>query len=124
MIVRLSSAAVLGLALFMSPVAADAQAPKSIMTPESVNTKVGTLSFQNGTPSAETSAAVYDHLDFTYAFRAFTDTFKGVSIQAVREGFEAAGIKDNEVLIFSELMDAGVAVPDGERRHRVLPKCC
>ncbi|MFV0512252.1 MAG: DUF1254 domain-containing protein [Jhaorihella sp.] len=50
--------------------------------------------------------AVYDHLDFSYAFRAFTDTFQGVSMQALLEGFEAAGIKDNEVLIFSELMDS------------------
>jgi len=54
----------------------------------------------------DTAAAVYDYLDSTYAFRAFTDTLKGVSMQALLEGFEAAGIKNNEVPIFSELMDA------------------
>jgi len=78
----------------------------TISTPPSVDTRIGTLEFNDGAPSRDTAAAVYDNLDFTYAFRAFTDTFKGVSIRAVREGFEAAGIKDNEVLVFSELMDS------------------
>ncbi|WP_285671220.1 DUF1254 domain-containing protein [Paralimibaculum aggregatum] len=79
---------------------------RSISTPDSVQSRIGALSFTDGAPSAETAAAVYDHLDFTYAFRAFTDTFKGVSVRAVLEGFEAAGIKDNEILLFSELMDS------------------
>ncbi len=70
----------------------------SISTPDSVDTRIGTLTFKDGTPSADTTQAVYDNLDFTYAFRAFTDTFKGVSMQALLEGFEAAGIKDHEVL--------------------------
>ena len=83
-----------------------AEVPQSITTPDSVETRIGTLHFKDGAPSAETAAAAYDNLDFTYAFRAFTDAFKGVSMQAVREGFEAAGIKDNEILLFSELMDS------------------
>jgi len=83
-----------------------AEVPRSITTPDTVETRIGTLHFKDGAPSAETAAAAYDNLDFTYGFRAFTDTFKGVSIQAVLEGFEAAGIKDNEILLFSELMDS------------------
>lgn len=80
--------------------------PPQVTTPDQVETSIGTLQFKDGTPSADTVAKVYDHLDFTYAFRAFTDTFKGVSMQALLEGFEAAGIKDNEILLFSELMDS------------------
>jgi hypothetical protein len=83
-----------------------AESLASISTPDSVETSIGTLTFKDGAPSADTAAAVYDNLDFTYAFRAFTDTYKGVSIEAVHQGFLAAGIKDNEVLLFSELMDA------------------
>ncbi len=78
----------------------------SVSTPDKVETRIGTLEFKDGAPSDKTAAAAYDNLDFTYAFRAFTDTFKGVSMQAVLEGFEAAGIKDNEILLFSELMDS------------------
>ena len=82
------------------------EALQSISTPASVETRIGTLDFKDGAPSAETAAAVYDNLDFTYAFRAFTDTFKGVSMQAILEGLQAAGIKENEVVVFSELMDS------------------
>jgi len=78
----------------------------SISTPESVETRIGTLDFENGTPSAETAAAVYDNLDFIYAFRAFTDTLQGVSLEAMRQGFADVGVKDNEFIIWSELMDA------------------
>jgi hypothetical protein len=83
-----------------------AQMPESITTPDSVDTRIGTLTFKDGTPSPDTASAVYDNLDFTYAFRAFTDTFKGVSVEAIRQGLEAAGVKDNELIIFSQLMDA------------------
>ncbi|RYH11111.1 DUF1254 domain-containing protein [Tropicimonas sp. IMCC6043] len=83
-----------------------AEALATITTPDTVESKIGTLNFKDGAPNETTAKAVYDNLDFTYAFRAFTDTFKGVSVQAVLEGFEAAGIKDGEILIFSELMDS------------------
>ena len=88
------------------PVVAETPIPPEITTPNRVETRIGTLEFRDGAPSADTATAVYDNLDFTYAFRAFTDTFKGVSMQALLEGFEAAGIKDNEILLFSELMDS------------------
>lgn len=97
------------LAVLSAPVLAQspqATVPDSITTSNSVESHIGTLEFRDGAPSADTATAVYDNLDFTYAFRAFTDTFKGVSMQALLEGFEAAGIKDNEVLMFSELMDS------------------
>jgi len=97
------------LALVLSPVASAQVSPQAFdasSTPDSVDTRIGKLQFEDGTPSAETAEAVYDHLDFTYAFRAFTDTFKGVSMQAILEGFEAAGIEDNQILLFSKLMDS------------------
>lgn len=80
--------------------------PTSITTPDKVVSSIGTLEFKDGVPSKTTAEKVYNHLDFTYAFRAFTDTFKGVSMQAILEGFEAASIKDNEILLFSKLMDS------------------
>lgn len=97
------------LALLAAPVLAQSQqtaAPASITTPDSVDSTIGTLEFRDGAPSADTVTRVYDNLDMIYAIRAFTDTFKGVSVQAALEGFEAAGIKDNEILLFSELMDS------------------
>jgi hypothetical protein len=80
--------------------------PAAITTPDRVESRLGTLEFKDGAPSKDTLEKVYDHLDFTYAFRAFVDTYQGVSIQALRKGFVEAGVKDNEVIVFSQLMDA------------------
>ncbi|MBB4167447.1 DUF1254 domain-containing protein [Rhizobium sp. BK538] len=83
-----------------------AEVPPAITTPDKVETRIGTLDFKDGMPSKETIAKVYDNLDFTHAFEAFVNTLQGVSIHALHKGFLSAGVKDNEVLVFSELMDA------------------
>jgi hypothetical protein len=97
-------------ALLASPLIAAAQTtpamPASSNTPDKVESRIGTLEFKDGAPSQATLDKVYDHLDFTHAFRTFVDTFQGVSIQALRKGFVEAGVKDNEVIVFSQLMDA------------------
>ena len=80
--------------------------PAAITTPDTVETRSGTLDFKDGMPSKETLAKVYDNLDFTHAFDAFVNTFQGVNAAAARKGFLDIGVKDNEVLIFSTLMDA------------------
>jgi len=80
--------------------------PSSITTPDRVDTRLGTLDFNDGMPSKKTLDKVYDNLDFTHAMRAFSDTLQGVSIYAVRKGLRDIGVNDNEVIVFSELMDA------------------
>ena len=80
--------------------------PPALITPDKVETRIGTLDFKDGVPSKDTAAKVYDNLDFTHAFEAFVNTLQGVSIHALHKGFLSIGVKDNEVLVFSELMDA------------------
>jgi hypothetical protein len=80
--------------------------PPSIITPDRVDTRIGTLEFKDGVPDKATADKLFDNLDFTYAYRAFMDNMRGVSIQALRKGMRSIGVKDNEVLVFSELMDA------------------
>ncbi len=80
--------------------------PPSLVTPDKVESRIGTLEFKDGAPSKATLDKVYDNLDFTYAFRAFVDTMQGVSIQALRKGLQSVGVKDNEVIVFTKLMDA------------------
>ncbi len=80
--------------------------PPSITTPDKVESRTGTLEFTDGMPSQETLDEVYDNLDFTHAFEAYVNALPGVSMQAMHQGFLDAGVKDNEALIFSELMDA------------------
>jgi hypothetical protein len=103
-------AAVLACAVLALPSLAVAQPAPAISpansTPDKIESRLGTLEFKDGAPSKATLDKVYDNLAFTHAFRAFVDTFQGVSIHAMRRGFVNAGVKDNEVIVFSELMDA------------------
>ena len=85
---------------------ATAGIPPSITTPDKVETRIGTLDFKDGLPSKATLDKVYDNLDFTYAYRAFMDNLRGVSIYAARKGLMSLGAKENEVIVFEELMDA------------------
>jgi len=80
--------------------------PAELTTPDQVQTRLGTLEFNDGAPSQATLDKVYDNLDLMHAVRAFTDTMQGVSIYALRKGLQSVGVKDNEVIVFSELMDA------------------
>jgi hypothetical protein len=80
--------------------------PPSITTPDKVESRLGTLDFKDGAPSKATLEKAYDQIDFTHSYNAFVNTMQGVSLVAARRGFLEAGVKDNEILIFSELMDA------------------
>jgi hypothetical protein len=83
-----------------------ADIPPQITTPDKVETRIGTLDFKDGAPSKATLDRVYDNLDFTYAYRAFMDNLRGVSIHAARKGMIEAGVMEREVMIFEQLMDA------------------
>lgn len=102
--IRLSGVAVAGLLLATSAWAQ--MIPESVTTPAKVESRIGTLEFQDGQPNNATVAKLYDQLDFQYATRAFSDTLQGVSIHSLRKGLQSIGVKDNEVTVFSELMDA------------------
>jgi len=80
--------------------------PVSITTLNRVQTRIGTLDFKDGAPSKETVDKVYDNLDLAHATDAFLDTFQGASTYAINQGFLAAGVQDNQIAIFPELMDA------------------
>ncbi len=80
--------------------------PPALTTPDRVDSHIGPLEFKDGAPSTATLEKVYDHLDFTHAFEAFVNTMQGVNAEAIRKGFLDIGVKDNEILVFSRLMDA------------------
>ncbi len=85
---------------------AAAGVPASIVTPDRVESWLGPLQFTDGIPVPATADKLYDNLDFTHAFDAFVNTFQGVNMRAIHKGFLDIGVKDNEFVIFSELMDA------------------
>jgi hypothetical protein len=82
------------------------EAVRSIATPDRLETRLGTLEFVDGVPSSETSERLYDHLDFSHALNVFLNGFPGASTQALRKGLHEAGVEDNTIMVFSELMDS------------------
>lgn len=84
-----------------------ADVPKSITTPDSVETRIGTLKFFDGLPDKETAQKVYDHLDFSRGVEAFMAGMPAASAYAMGEGFKQAGIMPNkDIGITEDLMDA------------------
>ncbi len=94
-------------AIHALPQMAAAQAiPPILVTPDKVETRIGTLQFKDGAPSVDTAAKIYDTLDFTRGLDAFLNSYGGASAYSIRKGFISAGAEDNSIIIFSELMDA------------------
>jgi hypothetical protein len=80
--------------------------PESILTPDRAETRIGVLDLKDGTPSLPTVQKVYDNLDFTHALNVFLDGFQCVGLQAIRDGARSVGLRDNQILLFSDLMDS------------------
>jgi hypothetical protein len=81
--------------------------PPGIVTPDTVETRIGKLSFVDGVPTDDTVKRVYDNLDFIRGVEAFLTAMPGASLVAIRQGFKDAGIDRNGVVgIFENLMDA------------------
>ncbi|MFQ8433885.1 DUF1254 domain-containing protein [Amaricoccus sp. W119] len=79
---------------------------RSLSAPASVDTSIGTLDFADGVPTEETARRVFDAADFANALAVYNNSFRGASAYALRKGFQSAGAADNDVVIFSELMDS------------------
>jgi len=78
--------------------------PESIMTPDKVETRIGTLEFFDGIPTKKTAALVYDNLDFLRGVETFLNGLPATSLEALRLG-EA---------------DLGAPVPHRQHGHGLL----
>lgn len=80
--------------------------PASIMVPDKIESRIGTLNFKDGFPDDKTVEKVYDNLDFSRALIAFMNTMPAASLAAQRKAFRELGPDNNTVIIFENLMDS------------------
>jgi hypothetical protein len=81
--------------------------PESITTPDSVETRIGTLKFFDGFPDDATTQKVFDNLDFMRGVEAFLNAMPGASAEAIRVGWASQGAVNNQTLLIMEnLMDS------------------
>lgn len=81
--------------------------PSSIMTPDKVETSIGTLNFKDGVPSQQTMDTLYNNLDTMRATEVFMNAIPMASMEALRVGHEKMGLtSSNQVMLFDDLMDS------------------
>jgi hypothetical protein len=81
--------------------------PSEILTPDTVDTRIGTLQFFDGMPTPETTALVYDHLDLIRGVEAFLNFVPAASVEGLREGMQSIGIDSaSKCMIYKDLMDS------------------
>ena len=66
--------------------------PPSITTPDSVETRLGTLRFFDGMPDGKTVQLAYDNLDFQRGVSVFLNTIPIASMSAMRKGLREGGV--------------------------------
>ena len=81
--------------------------PKGILTPDQVQTSIGTLNFLDGAPLPETVELVYDNLDRMRGVDVFLKCMPAASVRQLMLGPEELGAnKFNKVLIADGLLDS------------------
>ena len=82
--------------------------PESIKIPDEVETRFGTLNFEDGFPTEETAQKVYDQLDFQRAVESVIMTTPGGSLAGFRKGIREYGPDNETAIIWEERMDSKV----------------
>jgi hypothetical protein len=81
--------------------------PVKITTPDRVETRIGTLEFSDGIPSAGTAEALWDHLDFIRGVEVFLNCIPAASLEAMHAGMRELGLDAcHKVAMADELLDS------------------
>jgi hypothetical protein len=81
--------------------------PEKIMTPDTVETSIGTMKFSDGMPDDASVKKAYDNLDLIRGEEVFLNGMPAASLEALRIGqAELGGKASNEVVIMDQLMDS------------------
>src|SRR5210317_385241 len=65
--------------------------PESIMTPNGLETRIGTFNYFDGIPTKETAEAIYNHLDYIRGVESFLNGMPAASLEAIRRSQEVNG---------------------------------
>lgn len=81
--------------------------PESILTPDSVETRLGTLRFFDGLPDEATVDVLYDNLLINRGVETFLNGIPATSIEGLREGQLSLGADEcHKIVIFPDLLDS------------------
>jgi hypothetical protein len=78
--------------------------PPSITTPDTVETRLGTLKFHDGFPDDATVQKVYDNLDFQRGVEAFLAATPGANLVAMRRSLRELGAVNGATIPIAETL--------------------
>jgi hypothetical protein len=78
--------------------------PPEITTPDSIETRLGTLKFRDGFPDDATVQTIYDNLDFQRGVQAFLTGMPGASLVAMRHSLRELGAVNGATIPIAETL--------------------
>ena len=76
------------------------ETPEGLITPDHMETRIGTLKSVDGVPDKETVQKIYDNLDFHRGVDVFMSGIQIASMSAMRQGHLDIGPANTTVQIF------------------------
>ncbi len=80
--------------------------PQGVVTPDTVETRFGTLRFFDGVPDQSSTDKIYDNLDYQRAVQAYLLALPAVNQLANRRGILAMGPANTTVPIWEQMVDS------------------
>ena len=85
-----------------------AHAVASVSMPDSIDTPLGSFDLVDGVPTAESTARLYEALDFVRGVDVFLNAVPGASLVAMRHGFRSIGLTEpNQIGITEPRANSG-----------------
>jgi len=122
-------------AIAIGPAVSDAQTPASaaggapkyapdvpakITTPDTVETRIGTLRFKDGAPDRRRSSSPTIR-STSVAYQRVSHGMSATSVYAICRGLEEAGVKPNAASASLSSLWMPLAVPDAQHHYRLCP---
>ena len=80
--------------------------PPGVLSPDTVESRIGTLHFLGGVPDQDSTAKIYDNLDFQRAVQAYLLALPVVNQMANRAGTLSVGPANTTVPIWEQMVDS------------------
>ncbi len=82
------------------------QIPENVLIPDKVETRLGTLEFFDGVPTAETAQLIWDNQDFSRAVECMIMTTPAASLSGFRRGIREFGPDNETAIIWESRLDS------------------
>ena len=83
--------------------------------PDRLETRVGTLQYESGYPTAETAAMLREELKFQAAVQVYLWSVPLMDVISLRDGHRSVGMDDFTIPIFADYLTAKTVVPTGNQ---------